>query len=121
MFSSLQEISPFSRETAKPEIFSVRERERREIEESFKEAMENWFKEHGVTVKEFAFKSVSDKTTMFWIVEKTPELVSVKLTIFYGDYPYDSCAFFMYRKSGKRYDGLETEGEIKIKTMLYKK
>ncbi len=121
MFEFLREVSPFSKDLVNPVIFPIGNQNRKEVEGVFKEEMEEWFKEHDVIPREFAFKSVSDKTTMFWIVQKDRELVSLKLTIFYKDEPYDSCAFFMYRKSGKRYDGLETSGEIKIKTMLYKK
>ncbi len=120
MFEFLKDISPFSGELANPAIFTMSERDRKEVEDSFREAIENWFKSQDVLQREFAFKSVSGKTTMFWIVQKGSELVSVKLTIFYKDIPYNRCGVFMYRKSGKRYDGLETKGEIKIKTMLYR-
>ncbi len=119
MFEFLERISPFSKELVNPTIFTIDGEGRKEVEDSFKEALENWFKSQDVLQREFAFKSVADKTTMFWIIQRGSELVSVKLTIFYKDIPYNRCGVFMYRKSGKRYDGLETTGEIKIKTMLY--
>ena len=119
MLDFLKKVSPFSRELVNPAICEIDGGLREEIEDSFKKSMEDWFKTYNVVQKEFAFKSVSGKTTMFWIIEKNGELISLKLTIFYKDEPYNRCAFFMYRKSGKRYDGLETQGEIKIKTMLY--
>ena len=121
MFEFLKEISPFSKEVVNPIISEIGEKDRKEVEDSFRGEIEKWFESQGALQREFAFKSVADKTTMFWIVQKGSELVSVKLTIFYKDIPYDRCGVFMYRKSGKRYDGLETTGEIKIKTMLYKK